>query len=174
MATTPWETWAAEHRAELDLWKTLNEQARNDITRYKQQQWQVAYYGTLLYGGLIAVSRLLPSLAWMLTGVALMLGVAACAVEWDLHRATERSRKKGEEAVRRFAPEVRVMEEAVRATKWPPNWLVPFLLGAELAVGALITGTLLSWTSAAWWICAAGSKLADALWSIWSLGSKLA
>lgn len=175
MPKNSWEMWAEGNPAEYELWKTLNDQARSDIIRYKQQQWQVAYYGTALYGGLIGLSSLFSSLAWMLALVSLAIGVAGCAVEWDLHLAIERSREKGKAAVRRFSPDVRALEDVLRENKRErPNDLVSSLLAVELAVGAFVTATLLSWTSAVWWLSSFALTLACVFWWACSLAWKLA
>jgi len=113
-ATDDWKLWAKTNAEELELWKAVNQQAREDIARYKQQQWQVTYFGFLIYGALITLSNGLPGAHRCTLGLlALLVGVVGSLVVWDLHGATERSRAKGNEAVCRFESDLRRLEKAV-------------------------------------------------------------
>lgn len=136
-----WAEWARDHAQELELWKLANQEAREDIVRYKNQQWQVAYFGILLYGALIALAddgSL--SVRWMSAVLAALIALVGSLVLCDLHVGSARAREKGKAAVRRLEPDLRRIERAIGRIDRPlSNKDLTRVLVLSLLAGAIAT-----------------------------------
>ncbi len=126
-------------------WRLLYQVSAQDVAFFKHQQWLVAYYGLLLFGALIGISKIMadgPSDAERL--MLVILAVAALGsclyMVWNLHQAISEARNRLEAARLRLSQSV---AETIGKGTSPGRADVSILLTGVLVSAAFLTIWLL-------------------------------
>jgi len=142
-----------EERAHMEL-LALQELVRADIAFFKNQQWQAAYYGLLLYAAIAAVPKVIESITrigfvvlWLVVLVVLLTGLYVLS---ELESALVKRRKLLPFARKHFTPEAltayglgdpsAALQPAEEKVSLKRVFMSAYVLGFSLTTWILVVG----------------------------------